>query len=285
MLSQPRQPPFLFGQPCEAVWPTNPPRSASTSPSRPAGTQSRPGSSAQPPPLARRCHRRSARAQGCSPSPRHPGGLRSRLRPPRPLPGGGSRSHGAVTGAAPSFSAPGTERGPRGAAPGIDPLLRGGAAGGWSIQGPGAPQPPPSPAVTGAAAATPRAGRSPGRGGTPRGRTWQPRQGPTVTPSPTPARTHRAEPRDPPGRPPLPRSPVPCASRLRPLPPAASPGPAPPPPGRGRPRRARETTAGPRGRPPSSPDGPAPHFPFPQHFLPRVARGSSLREQDRPDGV
>lgn len=253
-LTQPRQHPFLFGQPREAVWPTNPPRSApgaSTSPSRSAGTCPCPEPSARPYPGAAR--------------PDCRGGHRSQL---RHLPGGGSCSPGAVPGAAPSFSA-GSGSGHRGPCPERDCL------GAWSRrrEHPGRSQgsatsPVPSTDRSGHGDAQNGTGAR-GRGGTPRGRTWQSREGPAVNP-PTNPSPH------PPGRAPGPSRPPPapryrarpgCARRSRRRR-GASPGPAPPPPGQGRPRRllpTRETSAGPRARPLPSPPSR------------QGARGSSLR--------
>lgn len=303
LLSQLRQPPFLFGQPGEAFWPTNPPRcapAARTFPSRSAGSRPCPeppgGLSTSLPWLSRATTGPPVPA-GCSPSPRLPGAA------VRSAPGSGHlvtcREDGAGPGAAPSFSAPGRRAEPAGSGPGhrapgperdgLGVAAGPGAAGGRSIQDPGGPQLPPSPASTGAATATPRAGRSPGPRWDPEGKDVAAPGGSRCNP-PTPARTHRAEPREPPGRSPLPPAPgtvrVPAAiaasaaagpppARLR-LPPARG-GPGPARPRRLLPTAPRETSAGPRARPPSIPDGPAPIFPISAAFFPRTARGSFLR--------
>lgn len=259
----------------------------------PVLARSRPGSSAQAsslgPPVP----------PGCSPPPRRPGP------PGNSAPSSGTSSpagrrelipcccHRGSSTFVLRHRAPSGARGERPRA--SSPLPLGAAAGpgaadGWSIQDPGAPQPPPSPALTGEATAAPRAGRSPGPRRDPEGKDVA-APGGSRSNLPTPTRTHRAEPQGPPRRPSLPRSPVPCASRLRPLPPAAA-GPPPArlrlPPARGGPAAPEKRQRVPEPGPLPPPTAPLRHFPFPQLFspsCPRLVSPWELPEQDRPDGV
>ncbi|XP_036249304.1 basic proline-rich protein-like [Molothrus ater] len=174
---------------------------------------------------------------------------------------------------------PGAERSLRGAAPGTEPPAPCGTASGL----PRGPEPPADGASrTPGLPNLPRPQHGPQRGHGVAQSRWSPgprrdpeekdvaAPGGSRCPPPAPARTHRVEPRDPPGRPPLPgtvRVPAAAAaSRRLPRPGSASPG-------QGRPHRLLPTS--PRRLPEPGPL-PSPTFPISAAFFLQAARTSSL---------